>query len=105
MEWLRSSRVPEGTQFSTIADKLVSVLTVGAEASTGARKADLLAHLGWAYFLKQRDGAETLRPDAEYKASCCSGRKEPVRKRFLGTLDLVESRSLDMTRTNGLRPR
>jgi len=84
MEWLRSSRVPEGTQFSTIADKLVSTLTVGANASSGARKADLLAHLGWAYFLKQRDGDETLRPDAEYKEAVTADANNPYANVFWG---------------------
>ena len=84
MEWLRSSRVPEGTQFSTIADKVVSVLTVGANASSGARKADLLAHLGWAYFLKRRDGDESLRPDTEYKAAVTADAKNPYANVFWG---------------------
>jgi hypothetical protein len=84
MEWLRSSRVPEGSQFSTIADKLVSVLTVGVSSSTGARKADLLAHLGWAYFLKSRDGDGGLRPDAEYKEAVASDDKNPYANVFWG---------------------
>jgi hypothetical protein len=84
MEWLRSSRVPEGTQFSTIADKLVSVLTVGANGSSGARKADLLAHLGWAYFLKQRDGDSSLHPDAEYKEAVQADPKNPYANVFWG---------------------
>ena len=84
MEWLRSSRVPEGTQFSTIADKLVSVLTVGANTSTGARKADLLAHLGWAYFLKQRDGDQSLRPETEYKEALAADPQNPYANVFWG---------------------
>jgi hypothetical protein len=84
MEWLRSSRVPEGTQFSTIADKLVGTLTVGANASSGARKADLLAHLGWAYFLKQRDGDESLRPDTEYKEAVAADANNPYANVFWG---------------------
>jgi hypothetical protein len=84
MEWLRSSRVSEGTQFSTITDKLVSALTIGANTSSGARKADLLAHLGWAYFLKQRDGDESLRPDAEYKEAVAVDAKNPYANVFWG---------------------
>jgi hypothetical protein len=84
MNWLRSSRVPEGTQFSTIADKLVSVLTVGADGSSGARKADLLAHLGWAYFLKQRDGDQSLRPETEYKEALAADPKNPYANAFWG---------------------
>ncbi|MGC1523750.1 MAG: hypothetical protein WA803_19570 [Steroidobacteraceae bacterium] len=84
MEWLRGSRVPEGTQFSSIADKLVNVLTIGADTSSGARRADLLAHLGWAYFLKQRDGDERLRPDAEYKEAVAADAKNPYANVFWG---------------------
>jgi hypothetical protein len=84
MEWLRSSHVPEGTQFSTIADKLVSVLTIGANTSSGARKADLLAHLGWAYFLKQRDGDEGLRLESEYKEAVAADAKNPFANVFWG---------------------
>ena len=84
MEWLRSSQVPEGTQFSTIADKLVSVLTIGANTSSGARKGDLLAHLGWAYFLKQRDGNEGLRPETEYKEAVTADAKNPYANVFWG---------------------
>ena len=84
MEWLRSSQVPEGGQFSTIADKLVGVLMIGANTSSGARKADLLAHLGWAYFLKQRDGIETLHPDTEYKEAVAVDAKNPFANVFWG---------------------
>jgi hypothetical protein len=84
MEWLRSSRVPEGSQFSSIADKLVSVLTVGANDSAGPRKADLLAHLGWAYFLKYRDGDSSLRPDVHYKEAVATEDKNPYANAFWG---------------------
>ena len=33
-----SNRVPEGKQFSTIVDKLVNVVTISANTSSGARK-------------------------------------------------------------------
>lgn len=95
MNWLRSSRVPEGTQFSTIADKLVSVLTVGADASSGARKADLLAHLGWAYFLKQRDGDQSLRPETEYKEALAVDAKNPYANVFWGHWILWKHGSLN----------
>jgi hypothetical protein len=84
MAWLRNGRVPEGSQFSVIADKLVNVLTIGANASNGARKADLLAHLGWAYFLKRRDGDESLRPEGEYKEALTADAKNPYANVFWG---------------------
>ena len=84
MEWLRSSRVPEGSQFSTIADKLFGVLSIGANTSRGARKADLLAHLGWGYFLKRQDGSESLNPEAEYKEAVTADPKNPYANVFWG---------------------
>ncbi|HTB86579.1 MAG TPA: hypothetical protein VK743_01435 [Steroidobacteraceae bacterium] len=84
MEWLRNGRVPEGTQFSVITDKLVNVLTIGANNSSGARKADLLAHLGWAYFLKHRDGDESLLPENEYKEAVAADAKNPYANVFWG---------------------
>jgi hypothetical protein len=84
MEWLRSSHVPDGSQFSSIADKLVNVLTIGANTSSGTRQADLLAHLGWAYFLKQRDGDESLRPETEYKEAVTVDAKNPYANVFWG---------------------
>jgi hypothetical protein len=84
MEWLRNGRIPEGSQFSVIADKLVTVLTIGANASSGVRKADLLAHLGWAYFLKHRDGDESLRPETEYKEAVAADVKNPYANVFWG---------------------
>jgi hypothetical protein len=95
MEWLRSSRVPEGTQFSTIADKMVSVLSVGANTSSGARKADLLAHVGWAYFLKRRDGDESLRPESEYKEAVAVDPKNPYANVFWGHWILWKHGSLN----------
>ena len=84
MEWIRSSRVPEGGNFSAITDKVTDVLAIGATSSGGARKADLLAHLGWAYFLKQRDGDGNLRPDAEYREAVAADALNPFANVFWG---------------------
>jgi tetratricopeptide (TPR) repeat protein len=60
MAWVENAHAPESKTFSETVDKLVPVLTRGAESATGVRKADLLAHLGWAYFLKARDRSLSL---------------------------------------------
>jgi tetratricopeptide (TPR) repeat protein len=60
MAWVENAHAPQGEMFSHAVDKLVPALTLGAEGATGARKADLLAHLGWAYFLKARDWSLSL---------------------------------------------
>ncbi len=84
MEWARSAHAPEGHTFSETADKLVGILSVGANRSAGARKADLLAHLGWAYFLKQRDGDTSLHPDAQYREALAADAANPYAHVFWG---------------------
>jgi hypothetical protein len=63
MQWLREIQVPEGQTFTSIVSKLAPILTRGTIQSTGMRKADLLAHLGWGDFLRVREGQSDLRPD------------------------------------------
>ena len=68
MRWLRDIRAPEGgPTFSDVADQVQPVLFAGVARAGGERRADLLAHLGWADFLRWRDGALELRPEARYR--------------------------------------
>jgi hypothetical protein len=67
MAWLRDIRVPGGGTFSEVVDPLAVVVTRGSLSAMGVRKADLLSHLGWAYFLKSRDGSTAGNPEAEYR--------------------------------------
>src|SRR6266496_281914 len=63
MAWLDNIRGDQGpTPFSEIVDLLVPVLSRGAVAAEGSRKGDLLAHLGWADFLRWRDGQHIFDP-------------------------------------------
>ncbi|HEX3234883.1 MAG TPA: hypothetical protein VHR41_11845 [Gemmatimonadales bacterium] len=67
MAWLDDIHgTKEATPFTAIVDLLVPVLSRGAVTSAGTRKADLLAHLGWADFLRWRDGQNGLDPAARY---------------------------------------
>jgi len=67
MTWLENLRVrgSEGETFSTLISPLDPVLNRGIASSSGSRKADLLAHAGWASFLKSRDG-QRVDPDPQY---------------------------------------
>jgi tetratricopeptide (TPR) repeat protein len=68
MAWLDDIRGSQGTTpFTAIVDTLVPVLSRGVVAAEGARKADLLAHLGWADFLRWRDGQRSLEPAERYR--------------------------------------
>ena len=68
MAWLERASAAGGARFSDLVDPLLPALTSGAEAASGRRKADLLAHVGWAQFLKSRDGAaEGVEPEPFYR--------------------------------------
>ena len=67
LQWLENVRVAENEHFSDITEKLDPVLTRGiASAKSGQRQADLMAHLGWSYFLRSRDGKFGLDPARTY---------------------------------------
>jgi tetratricopeptide (TPR) repeat protein len=67
MAWLRNVSIPGGSKFSDVVDPLAAVITRGSISATGVRKADLLGHLGWAYFLKSRDGSSAGNPEEAYR--------------------------------------
>ena len=84
MEWLRAARAPEGHTFSEIAEKPIEVLSAGVNSASGARKADLLAHIGWGYFLKQRDGNSQLEPVQLYRDAVAADATNPYANAFWG---------------------
>jgi tetratricopeptide (TPR) repeat protein len=68
MHWLRDIRVQTGGDtFADIANKVLPVLAEGAASASGQRGADLRAHMGWADFLRIRDGAGGTNPQAHYE--------------------------------------
>jgi hypothetical protein len=68
MRWLREIHVPGGQGgFTPIVERVLPVLVEGAAAAHGQRGADLRAHLGWADFLRIREGAIRLDPVARYR--------------------------------------
>ena len=67
MAWLENIHAVGDQRFSDITEKVDPVLTRGiASAKTAQRRADLMAHLGWSYFLRSREGAGGLDPAASY---------------------------------------
>ena len=71
MQWLRDGRPGPGHPFSDMVDRFVPGLerAVADPSVVGQRRADLLAHLGWARFLKSRDGITTADPSADYASA------------------------------------
>lgn len=62
--------IPGPRSFTEVVDPLVPTLDRGALDATGPRKADLLAHRGWADFLRLRDNPGGTRDPARlYKAA------------------------------------
>jgi hypothetical protein len=56
MDWLDNARGSQLTgNLKDIAEKVSPVLSRGAVAGKGQRSADLLAHMGWADFLRSRE--------------------------------------------------
>jgi hypothetical protein len=69
MAWLERASAAGGARFSDTVDPLLPALASGADAAAGRRKADLLAHIGWAQFLKSRDGGDARDPEPYYRAA------------------------------------
>ena len=68
MDWIRNVRVESGTSSFTDAIKpALTVIDAALASATGARKADLQAHSGWAAFLMWRDGNRQLDPAEWYR--------------------------------------
>ena len=68
MRWLREIRVREGKEtFTDIVNRVLPVLAEGAAGAKGQRAADLRAHMGWASFLRRREGVGGLDPQAQYE--------------------------------------
>lgn len=70
MEWLRNVRIEgdNGTFGGTIKPA-TAVIDAGLAIAKGNRRADLLAHSGWAAFLLWRDGNRQLDPAEWYRES------------------------------------
>jgi len=70
MRWLREMRVVGDKQtFSSLVEQIQPVLAQGMALSRGQRRADLGAHLGWADFLRSRDGVAAPDPVPMFKAA------------------------------------
>jgi hypothetical protein len=68
MAWVEHASAAGRARFSDTVDPLLPTLASGADQATGQRRADLLAHVGWAQFLKSRDGGgEAVDPEPFYR--------------------------------------
>ena len=68
MEWIRNVRVEGGkTSFGEAIKPALAVVDAALPTATGADRADLLAHSGWAAFLTWRDGNRSVDPVEWYR--------------------------------------
>lgn len=68
MDWIREMRLGEGQDsFGEALKPALAVVDRALPAAMGSRRADLLAHQGWATFLLWRDGDRALRPVDRYR--------------------------------------
>jgi tetratricopeptide (TPR) repeat protein len=68
MEWIRNARVEnEKTSFGDAIKPALAVVDAALPSAMGQRRADLLAHQGWATFLLWRDGDRRLNPGETYR--------------------------------------
>lgn len=95
MEWLRNIRVRSGQTFSDIVAKVLPALSQGEASAQGARKADLLAHTGWAYFLRRRDGNSDSDPQRLYDAALQADPANPYAHAFAGHWTLWRRGSIE----------
>jgi hypothetical protein len=84
MAWLRDARPGPGRAFSDIVNPVLPALERGLLSAGGERKADLLAHLGWADFLRFRDDGVVRNPDTRYREALKFDARNPYAHAHLG---------------------
>lgn len=95
MDWLENIRVTEGKQtFTDIANKVQPALSRAAVGKDDRRAADALAHLGWADFLRSRDGQGGLDPVRYYRQALQRDPQNPYAHAFWGHTMLTGEGSL-----------
>jgi tetratricopeptide (TPR) repeat protein len=68
MTWLDNVHITPGSEtFAAIADTIEPVLAACIQSGDKTKAADCQAHVGWADFLRSRDGAAGLNPVASYQ--------------------------------------
>jgi hypothetical protein len=81
--WLQEGRPGPGQPFSRITDAVVPVLDRVLRDSDHPRRADALAHLGWATFLRRRETG-TGNPRGQYEQALAADPANVYAHTFLG---------------------
>lgn len=92
MEWIRNVRVEDGTTtFGDAIKPALAVLDASLPSSAGPRRADLLAHTGWATFLLWRDGDRRLNPGETYREAISIDPENPYANAMLAHWRLTQN--------------
>jgi hypothetical protein len=84
MQWVRDLTVESGQRFADAMTPALAVLDRAAPFATGSRQGDLLAHLGWATYLRWRDGERRLNPADVYRKALAVDPANPYANAMLG---------------------
>lgn len=91
MEWIRNVRVEDGkTTFGDAIKPALAVLDASLPSAMGPRRADLLAHTGWATFLLWRDGDRRLNPGETYREAIAIDPDNPYANAMLAHWRLTQ---------------
>ena len=84
MQWIRNLKVGEGQTFTEAMTRPLAVLDRAAPFASGPRQGDLLAHIGWAMFLRWRDSNGNPTPVDAYKRALAADSVNPFANAMLG---------------------
>jgi hypothetical protein len=99
MEWIRELRWSDGPDPQRFADALprpIAVLDQASPDDPSHRRADRMAHIGWATFLRWRDGERALDPEAHYQKALAIDPDNPYANAMLGHWRLWTGGSLEI---------
>lgn len=83
LTWLREAGdADEQGERTQVSDQVLPVLSNGVPQATGSDKADLLAHIGYAYYLKSVDGAKGLKELQFYREAVALDPNNPYANTF-----------------------
>jgi hypothetical protein len=95
MDWIRNVRVDsDKSSFGAAIKPAVAVVDASLPSATGAHRADLLAHSGWAAFLMWRDGDRRLNPAEWYSEALSVDPGNPYANAMLAHWILFQSENI-----------
>ncbi len=84
MRWIRNLKVSDGRTFTDAMTRPLAVLDLATPSARGSRQGDMLAHLGWAMFLRWRDNRSGPEPTEAYRRALAVDSTNPFANVMLG---------------------